>query len=251
MICVMWRETASKLLNDPGCLPGWDQRVLALPRLWWGNASCLPDSRIRRKNNPSPTKHFCPACNLSPRHLQLINTARMICRSCLRAAARRQLPRPSPSQTPRFLSSSSSLRNTSPVAASTSPPPIPQTAPPNTTAHPPPEPNSNATAQSLGSILLKKTGEKEAVKPHLVKSSIPAGTPLKGLNFLKNQSDPVAMADDEYPDWLWTVLEKQEEKGEAAAAGDLFCMSSFSYALRDILRRLITPYLNPFPLFPL
>lgn len=56
----------------------------------------------------------------------------------------------------------------------------------------------------------------------LVKSSIPAGQPLKGLNFLKDRQDPVAKADDEYPAWLWTILDRQEKKAEKGA-GDLFC----------------------------
>jgi hypothetical protein len=61
-----------------------------------------------------------------------------------------------------------------------------------------------------------------------VKSSIPAGQPLKGLNFLKNGGDPVALADDEYPAWLWTLLVRQEKKGDVGA-GDLFCMFYYYY----------------------
>jgi hypothetical protein len=57
-----------------------------------------------------------------------------------------------------------------------------------------------------------------------VKSSIAAGTPLKGLNFLKDRGDPVALADDEYPSWLWTILDRQEKKAEAGQ-GDIFCTS--------------------------
>jgi large subunit ribosomal protein L54 len=52
---------------------------------------------------------------------------------------------------------------------------------------------------------------------------VPAGTPLKGLNFLKDRQDPVALPDEEYPEWLWTVLARQEKKGESGGAGDLFC----------------------------
>jgi hypothetical protein len=48
---------------------------------------------------------------------------------------------------------------------------------------------------------------------------------LKGLNFLKNKSDPIAMEDSEYPPWLWTILQKQDKKAAEGAAGDLFCMS--------------------------
>jgi large subunit ribosomal protein L54 len=47
-----------------------------------------------------------------------------------------------------------------------------------------------------------------------VLSTVPAGTPLKGLNFLKNKQDPVAMEDAEYPAWLWTLL-KSEKAGNA------------------------------------
>lgn len=36
-------------------------------------------------------------------------------------------------------------------------------------------------------------------------SSCPAGTVLKGLNYLKDASDPVAMEDSEYPAWVWQL----------------------------------------------
>lgn len=53
---------------------------------------------------------------------------------------------------------------------------------------------------------------------------MPAGTVLKGLNFLKNANDPVALDDAEYPDWLWTSLEKvQGDEKEGGKEGDLFC----------------------------
>jgi hypothetical protein len=47
--------------------------------------------------------------------------------------------------------------------------------------------------------------------------------PLKGLNFEKNKQDPVALPDDEYPEWLWTILMRQEKTAEGAGMGDLFC----------------------------
>nr|POF26207.1 54s ribosomal protein l37, mitochondrial [Quercus suber] len=59
-------------------------------------------------------------------------------------------------------------------------------------------------------------------------SSVRAGTVLKGLNFLKNKPDPVALEDREYPDWLWTVLEASKAKAEAGGSGsegDLFAKS--------------------------
>lgn len=54
---------------------------------------------------------------------------------------------------------------------------------------------------------------------------------LKGLNFYKDKQDPVAMADEEYPSWLWSVLDKSS--GDAAGVkvdeGDLYGRFWFSY----------------------
>ncbi|TPX59996.1 hypothetical protein PhCBS80983_g02053 [Powellomyces hirtus] len=41
-------------------------------------------------------------------------------------------------------------------------------------------------------------------------SSVPEGTVLKGINILKDGKDPVAKADKEYPDWLWSLLEPKK-----------------------------------------
>ncbi|KAI1279105.1 mitochondrial ribosomal protein L37-domain-containing protein [Xylaria sp. FL0933] len=59
------------------------------------------------------------------------------------------------------------------------------------------------------------------------RSSCPEGTVLTGLNYFKNKSDPVALADDAYPEWLWGCLEvqKKADEGEADDAGDEFSKS--------------------------
>lgn len=46
-------------------------------------------------------------------------------------------------------------------------------------------------------------------------SSCPAGTTLSGLNIFKDRADPVALPDDQYPTWLWTIL----EDGKKSATG--------------------------------
>ena len=59
-----------------------------------------------------------------------------------------------------------------------------------------------------------------------MQSSVAAGTVLKGLNFMKNQQDPIAMEDSEYPSWLWQVLNEKGDKegmGVGGDEGDLFC----------------------------
>ncbi|KAI4140959.1 MAG: hypothetical protein L6R39_005576 [Caloplaca ligustica] len=63
--------------------------------------------------------------------------------------------------------------------------------------------------------------------PSRPKSSVKAGTALKGLAFLKNKEPPVAKEDDEYPSWLWGLLDKAKgETQEGGAEGDLFSKSA-------------------------
>ncbi|KAF2001175.1 hypothetical protein P154DRAFT_172717 [Amniculicola lignicola CBS 123094] len=131
----------------------------------------------------------------------------MICRNCLRVLARPHITKLSPVNYPsRLLSTTHTLRNPTP---------------------PPPPTPSLSSAQPLSdpTATTKKDVAPEPVKKAhpTVKSSVPAGTPLKGLNFLKNQTDPLAMEDSEYPPWLWDVLKKKDKGGEAGGEGDLFC----------------------------
>jgi len=72
-------------------------------------------------------------------------------------------------------------------------------------------------------ILILVEATKNAT-PNVV-SAAPAGTILRGLNYLKNKQDPVALEDHEYPAWLWTVL--AEKKGDGISGedvGDEYCM---------------------------
>lgn len=46
-------------------------------------------------------------------------------------------------------------------------------------------------------------------------SSCPAGTSLN-LNIKKSGKDPVALADEEYPEWLQTVLDKEAQASKLA-----------------------------------
>ena len=63
-------------------------------------------------------------------------------------------------------------------------------------------------------------GRKKAIN-----SSVKAGTALKGLAWLKGKDAPVAKPDEEYPDWLWTLLDSQKEtskKNAGASEGDQY-----------------------------
>lgn len=50
-----------------------------------------------------------------------------------------------------------------------------------------------------------------------VVSKIPAGTVLKGCNVRKNGQDPVALKDEEYPQWLWEVLDPEIQRKKLEA----------------------------------
>ncbi|KAI1106713.1 mitochondrial ribosomal protein L37-domain-containing protein [Jackrogersella minutella] len=83
---------------------------------------------------------------------------------------------------------------------------------------PEPPPPSDGEQQPAFSTPLADDAAAEE-KPGL--SICPEGTVLTGLNYFKNRQDPVALADDAYPEWLWTVLETQnqndtEEEDDAA-----------------------------------
>jgi len=37
---------------------------------------------------------------------------------------------------------------------------------------------------------------------------------MTGLSILKDQPDPVALPDDQYPSWLWTILDSERLDAE-------------------------------------
>lgn len=61
------------------------------------------------------------------------------------------------------------------------------------------------------------------------RSSCIAGTVLTGLNYFKGKADPVALPDNEYPEWLWSCIDVQKKAAsdDDPDAGDLFCRFSF------------------------
>ncbi|EPQ57802.1 hypothetical protein GLOTRDRAFT_126292 [Gloeophyllum trabeum ATCC 11539] len=55
-----------------------------------------------------------------------------------------------------------------------------------------------------------KAATKPAAAEPEPKSSCPPNTVLVGVNYLKDQPPVLALPDEEYPDWLWKLLEKKE-----------------------------------------
>ena len=55
------------------------------------------------------------------------------------------------------------------------------------------------------------------------RSSVPAGAPLRGLGYIKGQEAPLAREDDEYPSWLWGLLNTGKEDSDSSGPmGDAF-----------------------------
>ncbi|PSS25338.1 hypothetical protein M430DRAFT_47813 [Amorphotheca resinae ATCC 22711] len=97
-----------------------------------------------------------------------------------------------------------------------------------------PTPSSAAAATSTGvaqpfSNPLEPSGTTQRPKARstpLPVSSVPAGTPLKGLNYIKGRDDPVALEEHEYPEWLWTCLDQKKAVDDLDdSAGDEFSKS--------------------------
>lgn len=135
----------------------------------------------------------------------------MICRRCLLRTSRTSRIPPPPR---RYLTQSSSVES-------------PATSP---------EP-SNATKPFTTPISISPIGH--GLKPNsdktespLVLSSVSAGTPLKGLNYVKSKTDPVAMEDSEYPPWLWDILKPKAKAEDENLAADLYCKFTFTYGHR-------------------
>ncbi|KAK1064609.1 hypothetical protein LTR74_008611 [Friedmanniomyces endolithicus] len=144
----------------------------------------------------------------------------MICQRCLKRLARRNVI----SSTTRAFSQSSIARATTAQTTTATTPP-PEGLPPATSASAA-QPSSTA-APPRSSKQTSSTPPKSKAAAKLPPSSVPAGTVLKGLNFMKNKQDPIAMEDHEYPDWLWNVLAEKESQaaGTGVNEGDLFAKS--------------------------
>ncbi|KAL0474294.1 mitochondrial ribosomal protein L37 domain-containing protein [Neurospora intermedia] len=136
----------------------------------------------------------------------------MICRTCLRRASGFARPAAAAVTRPTVAANSRAAFSTT-FSVCTPPAATPAAAAPATStaeAGLAPVPGAATTEQAKAAI-----------------SSCPAGTKLNGLNYFKNKADPVALPDEEYPEWLWRCLEVQKKTDDAADAdaGDEFSKS--------------------------
>ncbi|OJD22081.1 hypothetical protein ACJ73_06574 [Blastomyces percursus] len=100
----------------------------------------------------------------------------------------------------------------------------------STPASDPPEPSQPSSAPSItlpGAASPSSSARSTANgnEPPRVMSGTPAGTKLKGLNYIKNKPDVFAMEDHEYPDWLWGLLDEAKTKTNADGKADVAAMN--------------------------
>ncbi|WVF69773.1 hypothetical protein IAT40_004552 [Kwoniella sp. CBS 6097] len=72
---------------------------------------------------------------------------------------------------------------------------------------------SSSSSSSAASSSSAPQAKEKATRPP---SICPAGTTMTGLSILKDKPDPVALADEEYPSWLWTILDDTSKAHKAA-----------------------------------
>ncbi|KAL9054956.1 MAG: hypothetical protein Q9162_003811 [Coniocarpon cinnabarinum] len=158
----------------------------------------------------------------------------MICARCLRRATSLLSTTTSASQiatsrSARSLTSSALLRDSktaSPNAATQSTPQRERPAATSTSAAQPFSAKDTPSPSTVGTSSSPAASD----PPPTPKSCVLAGTPLRGLNYMKNGSDPIALEDHEYPDWLWTLLDEPKSTEAAADTKDprLFAKSARS-----------------------
>ena len=67
---------------------------------------------------------------------------------------------------------------------------------------------------------------KPGTEAQVVRSGTLAGTKLHNINYFKAKTDPVALEDSMYPEWLWAALDSSKASGGVSneEVGDLYCM---------------------------
>ncbi|KAI1491920.1 mitochondrial ribosomal protein L37-domain-containing protein [Biscogniauxia mediterranea] len=148
----------------------------------------------------------------------------MICRQCLQRAS--ALSSRIPQLTPSALALP--VRRSTIAAAATRP--FSSTLANRSAAAPTPaspEPESATSDASQPPPGFGTADSAEGAAPKAALSSCPEGSILVGLNYFKNRTDPVALADSAYPEWLWRCLDvsKKVSEEDAEDAGDEFSKS--------------------------
>ncbi len=133
-----------------------------------------------------------------------------LCSSCRQTLSRRILILQRPSL--RYVATAPSTPNAPPST------PPPSTAPSNSpeaiSSKNPSGPQPFSTPHFAPASVTK--ANKPSKKGPRIPSRVPGGSELKGLGYTKAQPTVVAKEDDEYPSWLWTLLDQPKADGVEA-----------------------------------
>jgi hypothetical protein len=81
-----------------------------------------------------------------------------------------------------------------------------------------------STPSTLPSSTTSPLQAKPSTKP---RSSLPGGKELRGLGFTKAKPKILSMEDDEYPEWLWGLLDEMKPLSDVGEKVDFACMLCF------------------------
>ena len=210
------------------------QVYLVLTRVWPINVTDAPlllnlHLRLRRLQDlkQKEERDFYFGLDPSPATFSLS----MICRHCLHRTRTFKVP------FSHFLSTTSTTN----AQVTTAP-----RGPPSGSHEGPPAATSTFAAQPFSTPSTPAISVSPPKCPQNVKSSVPAGTPLKGLGYYKGRDPPVAMEDHEYPDWLWSLLDQEKSrssKEKKEGDGDIYgtskqpCLHSSESSLTAALQQ--------------
>ena len=150
----------------------------------------------------------------SSRSLALSSCPMMICQRCLNRL------RGSRTTRQRFFSTSRSSFRLDTLSSPRGPASGSHEGPPAATSTSAAQPFSTPLTASSAPAQISQTPAAPTIS-----SSVPAGTPLKGLGYFKGKDPPIAKEDHEYPLWLWSLLDKRKEgvSVETEEMGDFYC----------------------------
>ncbi|KAL8716906.1 MAG: hypothetical protein Q9181_008382 [Wetmoreana brouardii] len=166
----------------------------------------------------------------------------MICRTCRRTLLSRisslqpsptHLSRPFQRTVATVPSTKNAAPSTPPSSVSTDRTPPPATSSATPSANQPfSEPFFPSTTSAKTAPIAPSSPKPNAAAPRKLTSSVPGGTPLSSLTYVKQPLKPLlALEDSEYPPWLWNlVADPNAPKSTVAGGVDLSSMSKKSRA---------------------
>ena len=152
----------------------------------------------------------------------------MICRGCMIRLHGSRIA------SGRIFSTSSSFSKLNTLSSSRAPPSGSHEGPPAATSTSAAQPFSTPTTPSPA----PSSPPSQSSPGPGITSTVPAGTPLKGLGYFKGKDPPIAKEDHEYPAWLWGLLDegKEGDRKDAEEVGDSYCKPTGPASFENIWR---------------